>query len=220
MSKLIVIDGLDGSGKGTVTRMLRSYLDGKGIENDLISFPMYDNDSSALVRLYLSGALGQHPEDNNAYASSVFFAADRYVSFKNFWKPLYEKPNSVLIADRYVSANAVHQLSKLPRSEWDSFLDWLFDFEYHKLELPVPDHTVYIEMPPCLCRQMIAIRAKETGRFVDIHEKDVSHLDRAYQAALYCSSKLNWTRIKSFSDNSPRPLNEVFGELLEKLNLK
>ena len=220
MSKFLVIDGLDGSGKGSVTRMLRAYLTQKGVENDLISFPMYENESSALVKLYLSGALGMRPEDNNAYAASMLFAADRYVSFMNNWRALYEKKDSVLIADRYASANAVHQLTKLPKESWDGFLDWLFDFEFGKLGLPAPDHTVYIEMPPDLCRQMIAKRAKETGRFVDIHEKDASHLDKAYRSALYASKKLGWTRIKSFSGDSPRALDEVLEELLIKTGLK
>ena len=123
MSKFLVIDGLDGSGKGSVTRMLRAYLTEKGIGNDLISFPMYENESSSLVKLYLSGKLGQQPDDNNAYAASMLFAADRYVSFVTDWRKLYEKENSVLIADRYTTANAVHQLTKLPKEQWDGFLD-------------------------------------------------------------------------------------------------
>ena len=219
MSKFLVIDGLDGSGKGSVTRMLRAYLTEKGIGNDLISFPMYENESSALVKLYLSGKLGQHPDDNNAYAASMLFAADRYVSFVTDWRKLYEKENSVLIADRYTTANAVHQLTKLPKEQWDGFLDWLFDFEYTKLGLPAPSHTFYIEMPPALCRRMIAKRAEETGRTVDIHEKDPTHLDRAYRSALYASEKLRWTRIASFRGEEPRPLKEVFEELLAKAGL-
>lgn len=214
MSKLIVIDGLDGSGKGTLTRMLREHLTKKGISNDLISFPAYQNESSALVKLYLSGKLGGKPEDTNAYAASTFFAADRYVSYRTCWKALYDKPGSVLIADRYTTANAVHQLTKLPKEQWDTFLDWLFDFEYRKLGLPVPDATVYLEMPPAICRKLIAKRAGETGRFVDIHEKDSTHLDRAYEAALYASEKLGWTRLPSFEGDDPRPLEQIFEDLL------
>ena len=219
MSKLIVIDGLDGSGKGTVTRMLREYLTKKGTPNDLISFPMYENEGSAPVKMYLSGKLGEKPEDNGAYAASTLFAVDRYTSYKAYWKALYDKKDSVLISDRYTTANAVHQLTKLDRSEWDPFLDWLFDFEYVKLGLPAPDHVFYIEMPPAICRKMIAKRAAETGRFVDIHEKDVSHLERAYEAALYASDKLGWTRIASFEGDGPRPLEKVFEELRKKAGL-
>ena len=219
MSKLIVIDGLDGSGKGTVTRMLREYLTKKGTPNDLISFPMYENEGSAPVKMYLSGKLGEKPEDNGAYAASTLFAVDRYTSYKAYWKALYDKKDSVLISDRYTTANAVHQLTKLDKSEWDPFLDWLFDFEYVKLGLPAPDHVFYIEMPPAICRKMIAKRAAETGRFVDIHEKDVSHLERAYEAALYASDKLGWTRIASFEGDGPRPLEKVFEELRKKAGL-
>ena len=125
----------------------------------------------------------------------------------------------MLISDRYTTANAVHQLTKLDKGEWDPFLDWLFDFEYVKLGLPAPDHVFYIEMPPAICRRMIAKRAAETGRFIDIHEKDATHLERAYEAALYASKKLGWTRIPSFIGNEPRPLDEVFEELRKKAEL-
>ncbi len=217
MSKFIVIDGLDGSGKGSVTRMLRDYLTNKGIENDLISFPMYDLESSVPVKLYLSGALGQDPAGTGGYAASTLFATDRYLSYRTYWHALYEKENSVLIADRYTTANAVHQLTKLPPEQWDDFLFWLFDFEYGKLGLPTPDHVFYLEMPPHLCRKMIAKRAGETGRFVDIHEKDADHLDKAYQAALYAGEKLHWTRLKSFEGDEPRPLSAVLDELVAHL---
>lgn len=219
MSKFLVIDGLDGSGKGTVTRMLKDYLTAKGVENDLISFPMYHLESAALVKLYLSGAMGEDPAGTNGYAASTLFAADRYVSYRMGWHTLYEKEGSVLIADRYTTANAVHQLTKLPKDQWDDFLTWLFDFEYEKLGLPRPDHTFYLEMPPHLCRKMIAKRAGETGRAVDIHEKDTDHLDKAYEAALYACEKLGWTKIKSFEGETTRPLDLVFEELLAHLDL-
>lgn len=219
MSKFLVIDGLDGSGKGTVTKMLCQYLQEKGIENNLISFPMYEYDSSIPVKMYLSGKLGANPEDNNAYAASMLYAVDRYISFKTVWKSLYEKENSILIADRYTTSNAVHQLTKLPHEQWDSFLSWLFDFEYEKLELPRPDHVFYLEMPPAICRQLIAKRAAESGRAVDIHEKDSAHLDRAYSSALYAAQTLGWTKIPCHEQGHPRNLNEILMELLEKAGL-
>lgn len=219
MSKFLVIDGLDGSGKGSVTRMLLQYLKEQGKECDLISFPMYENESSALVKMYLSGKMGERPEDNNAFASSMLFAADRYVSYKTDWKKLYDKEGSVLIADRYTTANAVHQLTKLPRGEWDAFLDWLFDFEYVKLGLPKPDHTFYIEMPPHICRKLIAKRSAETGRETDIHEKDATHLEKAYESAMYAAQKLGWTRIPNYCGEELRNLSEVFEELRMKAGL-
>ena len=216
-NKLIVIEGLDGSGKATQARRLMKALMEQGVSVREVSFPDYDSDSSALVRMYLSGQFGTDPQDVNAYAASSFFAVDRFASYRKDWSRDYAK--GVVIADRYTTSNAVHQCSKLPRQQWESFLDWLFDFEYTKLGLPAPDHTFYIEMPPALCRRMIAKRAEETGRVVDIHEKDPTHLDGAYRSALYASEKLGWTRIASFRGEEPRPLKEVFEELLAKAGL-
>lgn len=89
--------------------------------------------------MYLDGRLGQRPSDTNAYAASTFFAVDRYASYKADWKNDYDKVGKVVVANRYTSANAVHQLSKLPQNEWNGFLDWLWDFEFIKLGIPVPD---------------------------------------------------------------------------------
>ena len=86
MGKFIVIDGLDGSGKGTQSELLKKKLEGAGYKVRLLSFPMYEDESSTLVRMYLGGKLGEHPEDTNAYAASSFFAADRYVSYRTDWK--------------------------------------------------------------------------------------------------------------------------------------
>jgi len=219
MGKFIAIDGLDGSGKGTVAGMLKEYLEEHGVNVYRISFPMYDNKSSALVKMYLDGEMGQHPDDTNAYAASSLFALDRYVSFVTDWKSFYSEPDSVLIADRYTSANAVHQLSKLPRDEWNSFLSWLFDFEYQKLGIPAPDITIFLEMKPDIAMRMIAKRAGETGRASDIHEKDPEFLARSYEAALFASEKLGWIRIPSYTGNEPRALREVFNDLLSACGL-
>lgn len=216
--KFIVIEGLDGSGKGTVTAMLEQYLREKGEEVRRISFPRYDLPSSTLLKMYLGGELGEHPEDTGAYAASTLFSVDRYVSYRVDWSKTLAEGVTV-IADRYTTANAVHQCSKLPREEWDPFLEWLFDFEYGKLGLPAPDATVYVEMPPRIAHRLIAARAAETGRSVDIHETDPHHLDRAYEAGLYACGKLGWLRVPNFKGDDVRPLDETFAELLEKTGL-
>ena len=131
-NKLIVIEGLDGSGKATQAKKLTKALTDRGI-----SFPDYDSDSSALVRMYLSGQFGTDPQDVNAYAASAFFAVDRFASYKKDWGRDYAR--GVIIADRYTTSNAVHQCGKLPKEHWADFLDWLFDFEYNKLGIPAPD---------------------------------------------------------------------------------
>ncbi len=214
MGKLIAIDGLDGSGKGTMSERLYQYLLQKGVKVRKISFPMYDNKSSYGVKMYLNGELGDRPDDTNGYAASTLFAVDRYLSYRTDWGKFISEEGTVTIADRYTSANAVHQLSKLPREEWDTFLPWLHDFEHEKLGLPLPDLTVYLQMPPAISRALIAKRAKETGRVVDIHEKDTAYLDHCYEAALYAADKLGWQVIPCFEGDGPRDMDLIFADLL------
>ena len=80
MGKLIVIEGLDGSGKATQTKLLQEYLAAQGISVRRVSFPDYESDSSALVKMYLAGTFGDKPGDVNAYAASSFYAVDRWAS--------------------------------------------------------------------------------------------------------------------------------------------
>ena len=133
--KLIVFEGTDGSGKATQTALLCRELESRGVPFRKLEFPRYKEESSALLRLYLSGAFGTDPADVNAYAAATFFSVDRYASFKQDWGGWYRQ-GGLVIADRYTTSNAVHQTSKLPPQERQVFLDWLFDFEYRKLGLP------------------------------------------------------------------------------------
>lgn len=220
MSKFIAIDGLDGSGKGTQSELLFQKLKNMGKDVRLLSFPVYQSKSSEFVRMYLDGVLGSNPDDTNAYAASVFFACDRYISCKTDWKADYEKKDGVIIANRYTTANAVHQLSKLPENEWDSFLTWLWDFEFVKMGNPMPDEVIYLELKPEMSIKLIEKRCRQTGQKKDIHEMDPSHLQKSYKAALYASDKLGWRRIQCYdSGGSIRTRESVHLEILEILGI-
>ena len=136
--KLLVLEGLDGSGKATQAKLLAAHLAGSGRRVMEITFPDYESDSSALVKMYLSGQFGSRPDDVNPYAASSFYAVDRYASYKTKWGSFYEA-GGIVIADRYTTSNAVHQCSKLPPDQWDGFLRWAFEYEYQLLGLPAPD---------------------------------------------------------------------------------
>ena len=136
--RLLVIEGLDGSGKATQAKLLAAHLAESGRRVMEITFPDYESDSSALVKMYLSGRFGDKPDDVNPYAASSFYAVDRYASYKTRWGSFYEA-GGIVIADRYTTSNAVHQCSKLPPEQWDDFLRWAFDYEYRLLGLPAPD---------------------------------------------------------------------------------
>jgi len=210
MGKLIAIDGLDGSGKGTQAEILASYI--KSNTNLCVcelSFPVYDSDSSTFVRMYLSGKLGRNPDDTGPYAASMFFAADRYISYVTDWKKDVEDGEKVILANRYTTANAVHQLSKLPREEWDEFLAWLIDFEFVKLSLPAPDLVIYLEMLPADSISLVEKR----GREMDIHELDRGFMERSYDAAMYASEKLGWRRIRCYDDDGIRTVDDISAEI-------
>ncbi len=191
---MIALDGLDGSGKETQTSLLEQALKERHIPCRTVSFPTYDRDMSAAIRLYLSGAFGEDPNAVNAYAASSFYAVDRYCSYRLDWQKDYEA-GTVILANRYTTANAVHQLSKLPQEQADGFLQWLFDFEYGKLGLPRPDLVFYLCVPPSVSEQLIARRSRETGRKTDIHENNRAYLQNSYRSAQYAAKTLGWQTV-------------------------
>ena len=215
MGRLITIDGLDASGKETQTARLCAALRERGYRVRELSFPMYGEKSAVPVELYLGGALGDNPEDTNAYAASTFFSVDRYISYRTDWKRDLEDPDTIVVTNRYTTANAVHQLSKLPREQWEDFLSWLWDFEFGKLGLPKPDCILYLEMRPDIARRLLAARSAATGRVQDIHEKSADHLDKSYQAALYASDTLGWNRIRCFAGDDPRSIDDIHAQIMD-----
>lgn len=208
MGKIISIDGLDGSGKKTQSERLCDYLKRIGRQARVFSFPMYDRVSATFVKMYLDGELGEDPAATNAYAASSFYAMDRYISYRTYWGSFCEG-EGVVIFNRYTTANAVHQLSKLPRAEWDGFLAWLWDYEFTKLKLPVPDLIVYLVVPPEVSMALVEKR----GEKKDIHELDKNHIYKSYEAGLYAAEKLGWTRIDCCRDGSMRTIEEIEAEI-------
>lgn len=213
MGKLIVIEGLDGAGKNTQSDLLKERLEAMGKKVMKIDFPDYDSDASVLVRMYLGGKLGNDPSDTGAYAASTFYACDRYVSYVTKWKEFYLEEDSVVIANRYTTANSYHQLSKLPREEWDSFLDWLWDFEFSKLGLPTPDRVVCLTVPVSVSVANIEKRCAEKSIKKDIHEADVAYLQSCYDAANYVANKMGWLLIDCMRDGTQMSVSEI-GEMI------
>ncbi len=212
MKQLIVIEGLDGSGKATQAQLLVKTLAEQGKMVKKVSFPDYDSDSSALVKMYLAGLFGTHPDDVNAYAASSFFAVDRYASYKKNWQEEYR--NGIIIADRYTTSNAIHQCSKLPKEKWDEFLDWLFDFEYRLLEIPKPSIVIYLRVEPTISQKLMTERYHGKEEKKDIHEKDTTYLTHCREAADYCAKKLDWKIIECCKEDSMRPIEDIQTDII------
>ncbi len=210
--RLIVIEGLDGSGKGTQARLLAERLAEGGRSVREVSFPDYKSESSALVKLYLSGEFGSAPSDVNAYAASSFYAVDRYASYKRSWGKFYEA-GGIVIADRYTTSNAIHQCSKLPEAEWDGFLKWLFEYEYELLGIPAPDAVVYLRVPPEVSQRLMSGRYHGDEGKKDIHERNQAYLARSRQAADYCAKKLGWRTVECTRGGEMRSIEDIQCEI-------
>ena len=207
MGKLIVIEGLDGSGKATQAKLLSENLKQRGMKVREVSFPDYDSPSSALVKMYLGGAFGARPGDVNAFAASTFYAVDRFASFKRDWQRDYAE--GVIIADRYTTSNAVHQCSKLAPEQWSGFLDWLFDFEYVKLGIPRPDAVVYLRVDPEISQKLMLSRYEGHEDKKDIHERDMAYLLCCQRAADYCARQLGWKVVECCAEGKMRSIESI-----------
>lgn len=212
--KLIVIEGLDGSGKATQTSLLYKYLKEKNSKTITVSFPDYNQPSSTLVKMYLNSEFGKDPDIVNAYAAASFYSIDRYASFLKFWKEKYEN-GFTIIADRYTTSNAIYQMSKLHSEHWNEYLNWLYDYEYNKLLLPKPDLVIYLDMPIEVSQKLMSIRYEGNEEKKDIHESNISFLNLCRKAALYSSKKWGWKNVKCFSGSKVKSIEEIHKEVIE-----
>ncbi len=210
--KLIVLEGIDGSGKSAQYRRLCARLENDGIGYHHIVFPRYEKDSSALIRMYLGGHFGAHPSDVNAYAASTFYAVDRYASYCEDWGRLYEN-GGLIISDRYTTSNAVHQGSKLPDDELPDFFNWLADLEYKKMGLPAPDLVIYLDVDLETSLRRMRRRELQTNTHADIHEKDTAYLARCLHTADMACRHYGWTRIPFKKDGVERETDEKNAEI-------
>lgn len=211
-AKIIVIEGTDGSGKATQTKLLKERLKKEGKKVFDISFPNYKSKSSALVEMYLSGKLGENPEDTPAKITSMFFALDRYITFKTEIKKYYDDPKYTIILDRYTTANMVHQVIKIEeKEEREKVLEWIEKFEYEELGLPKPDICVFLEVNPNVTDELIKNRKKKEVQG-DIHENK-NHLEKAYTNGIYVAEKYNWEIINCVKNKKIRSLDDIHNEI-------
>ena len=192
--KLIVLEGLDGSGKATQAKLLAQHLKEEGKNVQEITFPDYASDSSALVKMYLSGQFGDKPDDVNAYAASSFYAVDRYASYKTSWGSFYEA-GGVIIADRYTTSNAV------------------FDYEFRLLGLPAPDEVIYLQVDPAVSQKLMTGRYHGDESKKDVHEKDVEYLARSRNAAEFCAAHLGWETVHCTQGDAMRSIEDIQSEV-------
>ena len=211
MGKLIVLDGLDGSGKQTQADLLWTHFEQHAISAKRLSFPTYTK-SSALIEMYLGGSLGSLAEVN-VYAASTFYAVDRYASFVQEWGANYHN-GGVVLADRYVTSNIIHQMGKLDPDEWQTYMTWLEDLEYLRFGLPKPTVVLYLDIPVALAVELLLRRSADRGLQPDLHESNFQYLHQCRQTALFAAEHCGWTTINCAPHGVLRSVEDISGELI------
>lgn len=213
--RLIVFEGTDGSGKSTQFRRFCQAAEDRGLTYQKLVFPQYSEPSSALIRMYLGGEFGAHPQDVNPYAASAFYAVDRYASLKKVWGRFYEE-GGLILTDRYSTSNAVHQAVKCSPAERPAFLRWLDEFEHDKLGLPRPDLVLYLDMPTRQAVQLLRSREAATHTQADIHELDTGYLAACRDCALEAARVLGWQVIPCMEGDRLRSIEEIHQDILDR----
>ncbi len=218
--KFIVVEGTDGSGKGTQVNLLQEYLKKKKKNFEITDFPQYDNFSSAFVSKYLRGEYGS-ADDVGPYKGSIFYSLDRYD--KSFDIKKWLKEGRIVVSNRYTSASMGHQAGKIRnKKQRDKFLNWLSELEYNILDIPKPDVTVLLYAPPEIGQQLVDKKGSRKyvgGNKRDIHEADLNHLKNAAEAYLYVAKKYKWVIVDCAPNGVMRSREDIHKELLKRLKL-
>lgn len=144
----------------------------------------------------------------NAYAASLFYAIDRYASYKEDWGDFYQA-GGVVVSNRYTTSNAVHQAAKLEGVPRKEYLQWLFELEYQRMELPAPTLVIYLDMPTEVTEELMRGRQADTNTTGDIHETDVDYLRRCRQNAQNVALDCGWQVISCAKDGKPRTMEDI-----------
>ena len=214
VGKLIVLEGIDGSGKSTQFEMLCGRLADEKQDFMRVRFPRYSEPSSALIKMYLGGEFGDDPDAVNAYAASSFFAVDRFASFVQDWRGYYERGGLVL-TDRYTTSNAIHQGAKMPPEQREQFYKWLYEYEFDLMGLPAPDMVIYMDINAETAAGRLSRRQAETGTAGDIHEKDISYLKQCAQSGRQAADFYGWKKINCFAEGRERGEEEIHLEICD-----
>lgn len=219
MGKIFVIDGTDGSGKQTQFEQLKNRLTKEGIDYKTVSFPNYDSPSSSLVKMYLSGEFGENAKEISPYIASTFYAVDRYATYTTKYKEYYEN-GGIILADRYTTANMVHQAGKIQdKEEREKFLNWLWNLEFELYGLPVPAEVFFLKMPPEKALELIKNRENKFTHNTqkDIHERDKNHITDSFNAACSVAQKYNWYTVECIKNEQVRTIEDIHEEIYQEI---
>ena len=228
--KLIVIEGVDGSGKSTQAELLEEYLKKNGKKVIKIHCPDYDYYSGKSIRDMLDGKFSKDANSLNTYAISSMYSVDRYCIVNKSYRDYFlnkEYKGYYIIMDRYTQSNLIHQGSKLVEYDSNSnyhllsynsmlnlreYGNWLLDLEYTKMGLPRPDKIWYLHLP----YEESYKRVVERGNTLDIHENK-DFMSKSYSSGIYYANTYFWDIVECMDGNRAKTVQEVHKDILDRL---
>jgi dTMP kinase len=207
---LIVIEGIDGSGKTTQTELLIKKLKSAGYKTATLNFPQYEeNFFGGLVKQFLQGEFGQINQVD-PHLASILYALDRWETVSRINKWL--KQGRVIVLNRYVPSNLIHQVVKIPPIKRQRFIEWIEQMEYNVLKIPKPDLVIYLDLP----YQVACALIEKRGNKKDIHEADLEHLKRAAEQGCHLAKERRDWQLIDCSKRGKILTREEIGERVWK----
>lgn len=190
----VVIEGIDGSGKGTQAKLLLKKLRKTKHKTAYFDYPNYETFFGEMVGKYLMGDYG--PTD--PYLASLLYALNRWEDKEKIAQALAE--GRVVVSNRYVSANLIHQVGRIENPQKKrAMVKWLNDLEFNNFKIPQPDLVIFLDVPVAVGQELIDCkeqRAYMKGEKKDEHEKDLAHQKNARTQALkLVKNNVGWMKI-------------------------
>lgn len=221
MGKLIVIEGsCDGVGKSTQYKLL---IDRLIKENDKVitthHFPSYGTYQGRPVEEYLKGNYGKVSELSPYFVNSLY-AQDRSITWLTGLKQEYEK-GGIIVLDRYTTSSLIYQSSVIEDlDEREKFINYIYDYEYHKLGIPEPDLVIFLHAPFELARELKSKRKSNDGVQNDIHERDLEYMKNVSDTSISIANKFNWSYVECTRDNQMRTIEEIHEDVYKLVRKK
>jgi dTMP kinase len=199
--KMIALEGVDGSGKGTQLDLLVRALQARELPICRISFPRYGSFFGKLVGRYLNGEFGTL-DAVDPHLSALLYAGDRLEAKAEIETAL--TAGKIILADRYVGSNMAHQTARVAPEKREEFIAWLKHLEYVLYGLPTEDVVIYLRVPFKEAYRLVGLKAARdyTKLTRDIQEADLNHLEQTGIVYDRLASEPNWVRVDCVDESS------------------
>ena len=219
--KLIVMEGIDGAGKGTQANLLARAFHERGVPFVKFGFPRYESSFGRLIARFLNGEFGPLPAVD-AHFSALLYAGDRFEAKADLEAAL--NSGRAVVTDRYIASNLAHQAARVAAERRAEFISWLRQLEYGIYGLPAEDLVIYLRIPAQEGHRLVGLKSARsyTAMSRDLQESDVLHLREAALVYDQLAQAPNWVTVDCFDAKSGahRPPEEIHHDVLEAIDAR